>query len=285
MRLLTNTILMCSALFSLSTLANTYELPSNCQYGRVKSYDIRAGQDLGHAIEAGYDIYQDPRMGPQQYAAWIALAQGIRQIFEGFDYLRIETPKHVLQGVPFRTKANLFDRYANVRFNNSELGYVGTDKSNLDANAYLHMQFDRTYGVGLVWVNRAGGMCSAESVWVQKPPRVAGAAVTTSGGQIHVNVNYLIDKYSRAYKDSQVPVTITVTTTSDIWMTSDGATASVSNPSLSGQRSISVTPRTGGGSYLVYATVYDGTYSHSELVGSAFLPGSMIPPCQGCQIP
>jgi hypothetical protein len=277
--------LACSALISFTSFANTLELPSNCQYGRVKSYDVHAGQDLANAIEAGYDIYQDPNFSPAQYPAWFALVQGIRQIFEGFDYLRIETPKHVLQGVEFRTKANLFDRYANVRFSNSESGYVGTDKSNLDANAYLNMKFNKSYGVGLVWVHRAGGMCSAESVWVQKPPKVAGAALSASGGQVHVNLSYLIDKYSRAYKDPQTPLRVSVTTTNQVWMTSDFASKAVNNPSLSGQQTLSVRPRTGGGRYTVYATVDDGTYSHGEVVGSILVPGVPISPCQGCQIP
>lgn len=285
MKILKRTVLACITILSFTSVANTFELPSNCQYGRVKSYDLHAGQDLANAIEAGYDIYQDPNLGPAQYPAWFALIQGIRQIFEGFDYLRIETPKHVLQGVEFRTKANLFDRYANVRFSNSEVGYVGTDKSNLDANAYLNMKFSRTYGAGLVWVHRAGGICSAESVWVQKPPKVAGATISTSGGQIHVNLNYLVDKYSRAYKDPQSPLTISVSATNDLWMTTDGISATISNPTLNGQRTLSVRPRTGGGWYTVYATVHDGTYTHGEIVGYASVPGATIPPCQNCQMP
>lgn len=278
-------ILTCSAVLSFTSAANTFELPSNCQYGRVKSYDLHAGQDLANGVEAGYDIYQDPNFGTEQIPAWIALMQGIRQIFEGFDYLRIETPKHVLQGVEFRTKANLFDRYANVRFSNSEIGYVGTDKSNLDANAYLNMKFSRTYGVGLVWVHRAGGICSAESVWVQKPPKVAGAVLSTSGAQIHVNLNYLIDKYSKAYKDPQTALTVSITATNNIWLTSDSNIAKITNPSLNGQYTIGVTPRTAGGSYTVYATIHDGTYSHGEMVGYATIPGASIRPCPNCEIP
>lgn len=285
MNILKKSLLACSVLLSFSSFANDYALPSNCEYGRVKSYDVNAGQDLANAIEAGYDIYQDPSFSPNQYSAWFALVQGITQIFEGFDYLRVETPKHVLQGVQFRAKANLFDRYANVLFSNSESGYVGTDKSNLDANSYLNMQFNRTYGVGLVWVHRSGGMCSAETVWVQKPPKVASAVVSTSGGQIHANVSYLIDKYSRAYKDNQSPLRISINTVDTIWNTNDGTSVTVSNPSLSGQRTLSVAPNAGGGEYLVYATIHDGTYSHTELVGSAYLPGATIPPCQNCQIP
>src|SRR5690606_462097 len=142
--------LVATTLFLTAAEARQFELPLNCEYGRAKSYDIHAGEDLSNAIEAGYDIYQDPSFSPTNYSAWLSLINGIRQLIDGFDYLRIETPDHVLQGREFRVKANLFNRLANVQFNNSEYGYVGTDKSNWDANAYLNMTFSRTYGTGLV---------------------------------------------------------------------------------------------------------------------------------------
>lgn len=270
--------LVATTLFLTAAEARQFELPLNCEYGRAKSYDIHAGEDLSNAIEAGYDIYQDPSFSPTNYSAWLSLINGIRQLIDGFDYLRIETPDHVLQGREFRVKANLFDRLANVQFNNSEYGYVGTDKSNWDANAYLNMTFSRTYGTGLVWVNRASGMCSAEPVWVQKPPRVKSGTVRLSDGKILTNLDYSIDKYSRAFKDSNTPVRVTITAVNSSG-NAEVKTQLIHSSGLSGQSSVLFSPQTGGGTYTVYGTVNDGTYAHRITLGSVNVPGPSYPPC------
>ncbi|EKE83649.1 hypothetical protein A10D4_07370 [Idiomarina xiamenensis 10-D-4] len=152
-----------------SSFANNYDLPSSCEYGRVKPYDVSVS-DLASAIKAGYNVYTNPSF--TNYEGWASLIDNLSNLIDSFDYLRVEVPKHVIKGQNFRAKGNLFDTYANIRFHNSEKGYVGTDKSNLEANAYHDMRFDYTHGYGLVWVDRQNGICSAEGVWVQNAPKL-----------------------------------------------------------------------------------------------------------------
>ncbi|EGU59472.1 hypothetical protein VINI7043_21926, partial [Vibrio nigripulchritudo ATCC 27043] len=42
--------------------------------------------------------------------------EALLNLFNSFDYLRVEVPKHVAQNEVFRAKGNLFDRLAYVRF-------------------------------------------------------------------------------------------------------------------------------------------------------------------------
>lgn len=273
---------------TVSAQARTFDLPNGCEYGRVKSYDFKS-EDVKGAVESGYNIYNDPQTYPdpsnpdqtdynqEEYANFF---ESLINLFNSFDYLRVEVPKHVVQDEVFRAKGNLFDRYANVHFNNSEFGYVGKDKSNLDANSYLNMKFSRTYGYGLVWINRAGGMCSAEGVWVQKKPRIVSASATHSSGKVQANIEYLIDKYSTAAKDSSVNARLIIRVRDDLY--GQTASTSVSLSALKGSKTISITPANPGINS-VSVTLSDGKYTDGMSLGYVRVPGTPKPPCPRCQ--
>lgn len=284
-KLLTSALVI-SSLCSLSTNAVTFDLPNNCTYGKAKSFEL-SSDEISAGVEAGYDIYNDDdrNYDQEELNAWAALIESLKNIIDSYDYLRIESPKFVLQGRSFRVKANLFDTFANVRFNNSEFGYTGTDKSSIEANAYKHMKFEKTYGAGLVWVNRASGMCSAESVWVQKAPKInsGSASYNANNGKIVVNTNYKVDRYSEAAKNSSQSVSLQVSITSDLFQTTTSKTINVN--SLSGNGSIAITPHAGRGPYNVRVTVFDGNYVGNKNLGDVFASnGEVIPPCPRCQV-
>ncbi|MBG9993740.1 hypothetical protein I6F50_01570 [Pseudoalteromonas sp. NZS127_1] len=277
-------IFILSSLYSVSSNAGVFDLPDNCTYGRAESFELTS-DDIGNGVEAGYDIYNDNDRNYDQAElnSWKQLVESLKEIIDSYDYVRIESPKFVLQNQSFRVKANLFDTFANIRFNNSEFGYVGTDKSSIEANAYRNMSFSKSYGAGLVWVNRANGMCSAESVWVQKPPQIISGdtSYNASNGQIVVNTNYKVDKYSEAAKNQNKLVRVQVNITSDNFNTTTSKSINVSE--LSSIKQISILPHAGAGLYSVQATVYDGNYVASLNLGSTFVrDGTVIPPCPRC---
>ncbi|MFQ3247585.1 MAG: hypothetical protein ACI9SP_004244 [Arenicella sp.] len=268
-------IFICLILVNSVSFAATNSLPENCKYGRSKNYDVDAG-DVASAVKDGFDVYGDP----YNINEWLEFADSIGSLLDSFDYLRYEGSKHVLQGQSFRAKGNLFDIYAYVHFHNSEKGFIGKDKSNLDANSYHNMSFDTTYGYGLAWVSR-GSLCSAEGVWVQKSPKILSANKWSTYETINAEVDYLIDAYARATKDSSVPVRITLNARSDLFGTSQSY--SVTTNQLSGLKTVSFQPNAGGGAYYLRATVSDGTFSTTYNLGEIWVPGTAVPPCPNCQ--
>ena len=262
--------------------AGIFDLPENCTYGRAESFELTS-DDISNGVEAGYDIYNDSdrNYDQEELNSWKELIESLKQIIDSYDYVRIESPKFVLQNQSFRVKANLFDTFANIRFNNSEFGYVGTDKSSIEANAYRSMHFNKTYGAGLVWVNRANGMCSVESVWVQKPPQIISGNTSYNSGKIVANVNYMVDKYSEAAKSSNQLVRVQVNITSDNFNSTSSKSININE--LSSEQQISITPHAGAGLYSVQVTVYDGNFVASRNLGNTFVrDGTVTPPCPRC---
>jgi hypothetical protein len=275
-------IILLSNIICLSTAhANYYEMPSTCEYDGKVSYDFEL-DSLQDQIELGYDIYQDPSSTTEDqtnHSNWLQL---IVDLINAFDSVKISTPKHVLQDVPFEVKADAFlDPYVNVKFSNSEKGYVGTDKTNLEMNAYKNMTFDYTYGTALVWAHRASGLCSSQAIWVQKEPKITSSNTYYNSGKIKANVTYLIDKYSKAAKDSGTKVKITLKAVSDIY--GSVMTSTIYNSTLDNTLSLGLFPTAGGGPYTVKVTINDGNFSKTKLVGSVIVPGSRNPPCESCQ--
>lgn len=256
--------------------ARSFELPVGCEYGRVTSYDI-SSEEVAAAVESGYDIYNDEEASNEEMDLWANFLNALKDLVDSFDYLRVETPKHVLQGKDFRAKGNLFDRYANVQFNNSEKGYVGTDKSNLDANAYHNMSFDRTHGYGVVWVNRAGGMCSAEGVWVQKEPEIE--VVSLEYGKAVVKFN--VDPYSKAAKDANTKVSIEV-----YGFAEEGSEIEhypVKYNARTGTTTLHFTSDYYGTNFRVKARIKDGTFEKSFVLGTVSGGSGAHRPCPTCQ--
>ncbi|MBY5922526.1 hypothetical protein [Ferrimonas balearica] len=258
-----------------------YDLPANCEYGQVESFDPDTGA-LSNAIDSGAKVWSEGLIGAS-LVSWTGFIAAVWNIVESYDYLRVEVPKFVVQGESFRAKGNLFDTFANVNFHNSELGYVGTDKSSIEGNAYKTMSFPETYGVGLVWVNRASGMCSAESVWVQKRPVASNGSMSQSSGKVYGSIDYAVDQYSRAVVDSKKNVVVTLYIQSDFYGTV--SSTSVSKTASSGRVSLNILPHQGGGLYNVWMSVRDGTYTDSLDLGTVLIRDSdPIKPCPTCNI-
>lgn len=245
-------------------------LPANCEYGRVKQYDVSASNVVS-AVQSGLALYGTP----YSPSSWAEFAYSLGSLLNSFDYLRIEAPSHVLQGVPFRVKGNLFDTFAYVNFHSSEKGYVGQDKSSIEANAYYNTQFDTTYGYSLTWVTR-GGMCSAQGVWVQKKPDFSLVSLTY--GQAVINVN--IDQYSKAAKDPNTRAKIKF----------HGVALEGSQiehyPYSFDQRTGNITVNFGsdyfGTDFRVYATIDDGTYTTVKYLGKVTGGTGNHLPCPTC---
>lgn len=219
----------------------------------------------------------DEENSNENYEKEREFAKFIYEFVDSYDYLRIEGPSHILQNNPARFKGNLFDPFANVRFHTGEDGYVGKDKSNIEANAYKHVTFDRHYGPSAVWITRSG-LCSAKGVWVQKRPKIS--KVSIEGGKLlDVTVKYSLDKYSKYYLSGERPeVTIR-------WFSEAG---------LSGQKVVKADPRSGtlsttlhglsGGDLYVSAIINDGNFKNSVDMGKVFITNKVLPPCKGCEI-
>ncbi len=268
--------LLVALLVTTTTFATTNSLPENCEYGRSKNYDPQVNE-VASAIRDGFDVYQNP----YSINEWLEFVDSMDSLLDSFDYLRYEGPKHVLQGQSFRAKANLFDVLAYVNFHNSEKGYVGRDKSNYEANSYHHMSFDTTHGYGLAWVSR-GGLCSAEGVWVQKLPEIRSSKAWFQNRAIYVKINYFIDSYARAAKDSSVPVTISIWARDII--NGGFVNRTFRTDQLFGSKVVSFDPK-GGGSYEVSANVNDGTFSmNTGYIGLVEVPGPPKPPCPNCEV-
>ena len=245
--------------------------PANCGYGR-QTADFDLSSLAGFIEINGTDIGL-----PEDHTD--AVLGVLAAAVESFDYLRIESSKYVLRDHEFRVKGNLFDILRYVRFHNSELGFVGRDKSNLEANAYLYMKFPQTLGPAVVWIT-GNNMCSMESVYVQEPPRILDVDAEGFQNRINVALDYEVHEWSRAARDATVRPRVTFRLHSDTF----GNTETISFNALntSGTQNFAVFPTAGGGAYRVWVTLDDGTYSTTQYLGYQFVTGPHVPPCQMC---
>lgn len=245
-------------------------LPVSCEYGRVKQYDV-AASEVASAVQSGLALYGNP----YDVSSWAEFAYSLGSLLNSFDYLRIEAPSHVLQGVPFTFKGNLFDTFAYVNFHSSEKGYVGRDKSSIEANAYYDTQFDTTYGYGLAWVTR-GGLCSAQGVWVQKKPDFELVSLTYGRAVIKVN----IDQYSKAAKDPNTRANIRLH-----GMALEGSKIDhypYSFDQRTGNIIVNFASDYFGNDFRVYATINDGTYTTVKYLGKVTGGSGNHQPCPTC---
>lgn len=251
-------------------------LPGNCDYSKQESNDITT-EELVTAIASGLELYGSP----YDPAAWISFAESLGDLYDSFDYIRLEVPEYVIIGDDFTAKANLFDIYAYVDFHNSEKGYVGRDKSNLEANTYFNgMRFDATHGLGLIWAER-DGLCHAKSVWVQHEPEALFVSAPVGGhNSVTLNVGWAFDEFSRVgiEANSDARVHMYAIGTNGV---RSGTSREVSE--LSGTERLS-TLTSITGTHAVYAYVFDGTYqSESIYVGRVNVTGDDLEaPCPGC---
>ena len=89
-----------SALISNSAEAGRiYDLPKNCKYGKSERFDYE-GEELSNGIQSGYNIYNDPNWEYNQEEAsdWGNIFKAVVEFVDSYDYLRVESPKFVLQG-------------------------------------------------------------------------------------------------------------------------------------------------------------------------------------------
>lgn len=157
-----------AAAFAESSNAN---VPENCVFGRDRdayNYSISL-EESQNFYQASSESYSE-RSNQENAELYTEIYNTIKRWVEDSDYLRIEGPDYVIVGNDRRFKANLFDPYSYVKFFTDQDGYVGRDKSNLEANAYRTYSFPAR-GVALTWVTD-GGLCSAKAVGVQSYPQV-----------------------------------------------------------------------------------------------------------------
>ena len=183
-------------------------LPEGCSFGRATPTSVKEAEvsleDVQNAYEASIDLWeqlddedendQTTRENLSDGKTIYEVGKAIYDLFESSEYLRIEGPTHVLRGSYHRFKGNLFNMYAYVSFYTNESGYVGRDKSNFYANAYLNVKFEKEWGAGLVWISR-GDLCSAKAVWVQNAPEID----LVVNANRTATISYEIDPYSKAY--------------------------------------------------------------------------------------
>ncbi|SEL78230.1 hypothetical protein SAMN05216262_1229 [Colwellia chukchiensis] len=279
--ILSSVIFISLATCSQNAFSRTYEMPDNCELDGNTAYDFSIS-NLEEQIQFGYDIYNDPSASSGDISAHQGWIEQISELINSFDSVKVSAPKHVLRGQTFRAKGEAFlDPYVNIKFSNSEKGYVGTDKTNLETNAYKNMSFSNTYGIGLVWAHRASGLCSSQQVWVQFSPDITINSASDSSGAISASISYDVDKYSKAAKNPSTNVRVELKATSEIY--GSVSTKYIYSSILDNNINLSVFPSAGGGPYLVQATVSDGTYSKSYTYGTIFISGPSSPPCQSCQ--
>ncbi len=122
------------------------------------------------------------------------------------------------------------------------------------------MKFDHTHGAGLVWVTD-GDLCSAEMVWVQKEPKVE--LVSLRYGQ--ARVKYTADSFSKAAKDSNTKVSITLSGYAE-----EGSKIEHYRQQFSartGVATLNFASDYTGTNFHVFATINDGTYSKRVFLG------------------
>lgn len=282
---LTGAIPLCVALGS-----QAQEAPLSCEYSR-QSFDplpsefclnIQTGFNNFGDIE--FTSFQNAYCGaedePGEYEGLEILKEFVENLLNSLDYLRIETPKFVLRDENFRVKGNLFDPFANVRFYNSESGYVGHDKSNIEANAYKWMKISEVNGMAAVWITRGDiTECSLETVYVQERPSVSIASTELGDGRIDVNVSRIVDQYSEAVVNPDTWGEIEVTVRSVLYGTVQRETYRFNDPQ--DITKVRVYPENGGGPYNVSVHIDDGNFTANSSQIQVFVPGTQKPPA-GC---
>lgn len=207
---------------------------------------------------------------------WVDLSESILSfIFNantGGGGYSLKGPSYLLQGESYRFKydgntISSAGRNYTVLFGTSEANSTVDTLANWENNAYKHLTFDNTYGVGIVWTD--GKECLTKTVIVQKPPTISKVSVKTLSN-INVKVNASIDQYSKyaqegiqgqitySFHNRDTNTTETVTTTS---------------------QDFSFTPRYNG-DIIVSASIFDGTYSKGVSFGIVFYEGSDY--CRTC---
>lgn len=249
---------------------------NTCVFGRSEApLNVQiTNEDINNFIEVSQDpggtIAEDPQAAKELY-------DFINGLWENFRYLRIEGPSHVLQNESARFKGNMFDPYAYINFYNSEDGYVGKDKSNLEANAYKRMTFKGTYGYALAWITR-GSRCSAKGVWVQKAPTISKKSLT-GGNNITASVNFGMDKYSKYFQNN-------INAAVRFYWINEAGLSGVKTIRPSGKTGTATATifGTGGGPIRVRASIFDGNFSRTVDLGDVVVEGPIETPCRDCEI-
>lgn len=269
-----------------NTVQAQIEIPSNCELGRSD------GSGSIYVSTNDFEQFNISDSDPQGDTSEGDVPEGddgiLKQLYKfidaisGFEYLRIEGPKHVIIGESNTFKANLADPLDYVSFYNSEDGYVGRDKSNEYANAYLSMSLGSNFGARAVWVEN-DGLCSLMVSWVQSRPNVSleefniiqNVSVPSEANTVEVAVNYSVSRYSK-FRMEDAPISVTIR-----WINQAGVGGSKRyvTSDYSGEIS-TVVEGLGGGDITFSATVYDGTFINGGTIGVVSLKGSIGPiPC------
>ncbi|WP_156413666.1 hypothetical protein [Lacimicrobium alkaliphilum] len=190
--------------------------------------------------------------------------------------LTTEGPKYAAIGVTHQYKGDYpfsippIDEY--VDFFNSEVGYVGSDQTNLDSNAYYSMSFSSSArGLGWVWtVNEATTKCSSLMIYIHTLP--TGSANSISGGnKITTNISANIDSFSKNSIEGNGLPKITYVYLNTYWNREEKVISTSTQKTPYPQYN---------GIYNVSARISDGTYSKTIQIGSVFYNGGQD--CSSC---
>ena len=190
----------------------------------------------------------------------------------GLGVENVSGPKYMAQGKAEKFRADLGWSYvfSDVKFSTSEAGYVGTDKSSIDANAYKNITFNSSRGTEYVWaetdvnIGSEGTVkgCSYTEVMVHKKPTFPGSTTfsfNTNTEMFVVSASYAVDSYSQAARESGTNVTAVVRLQHLLYGTTTYVTKQFS--ATSGNVNLSIRQNAGRGAYSVSLEIRDGNYS------------------------
>lgn len=252
-------------------------VPSNCIYGRDTSTpDAEVSVSLEQAQNV-YGLYDsasngtatDSNITQEEKDGLTALAEIFKGWYETSRYLKVEGPVQVIQGKSTQFKANTFDPYNYVSFYSFEDGFIGRDKTNIEANAYKNITFDTTHGSSVVWAVD-DGRCSAIGVRVQKAPTITFLGYNQNTGV--ARYRYTIDKYStNSMKNLKSLISLN-------FYRKNGAAATALTHASSGEGEVSFNVLDVPSTYYempqISAFIYDGKFSATSALYQTLKPGT-----------
>lgn len=218
--------------------------PSTCKVGAVKQGSVVVGGNgcdeiSGSCADYDYDL--------------------------SFDYLATVLPGYIPVGGSVRIKGDgkpIASSHEDVKFYTEVQGYVGTDRSNSEGNAYLnHVVAPTTASRGARWVwavREDKGMCSKKRAYVQNRPALNVSAskpngTGAAGSFVRMVASAYIDGYSELGRQGQ-----------------EGALDWYYRPStavgwqLIGQDTVTIARNFYGGVAYFKVILFDGNYSDTE---------------------
>lgn len=267
-------------ILSVHSAAQTdYDFPESCSQGRDESVDGYV-EVSNSDINSYYEYTEnDDDTFTEESGEILSIAKSIWELFSGLaslNNLRIEGPKYVLKDSSNTFKGNSLNPYDYVYFYTSEDGYIGSDKTSIEANAYKNISFDERGGPRVIWVEN-DGLCSMMMTWVQdKKPTVDVLNFEPSG---EIIFKYSIDKNSKAALDPDAEVKVWVEEQFYGGSQEVHHTPSYYKDGLTNTVTLDYNPEFRSNQWGVWINVSDGTYTTKT--AAKFYGGNPVCPPSG----